>query len=262
MFRFRPQTCDWNVYYSVVELNEYRLPEKFASTDVIIDVGAHIGSFAWACLQRGAGLVVGFETDCWNLELAREHLAEYGPRVRLSRRAVWRSDRPATELWFSGYAMAPGELNTGGGNVHGDVVDGENEKLTAALPTERVTTIALDEVLREFPQVRLLKLDCEGSEWPILLTSSELGRVEAVCGEFHLTADYSWLPASRHLNDLGQLNMQVLETFLLRYFGEVQVCRTRDGLGHFWASQPQTRPVGIAEADTQGRLYDRLAASQ
>ena len=262
MFRFRPQTCDWNVYYSVVELNEYRLPEKFASTDVIIDVGAHIGSFAWACLQRGAGLVVAFETDGWNLELAREYLAECAPRVRLNRRAVWRSDRPATELWFSGYAMAPGELNTGGGNVLGDVsVETDNDHVGAP-PGERVTTIALDEVLREFPQVRLLKLDCEGSEWPILMTSSELGRVEAVCGEFHLTADYSWLPASRHLNDLGQLNMQVLETFLLRYFGEVQVCRTSDGLGHFWASQPQTRPVGIAEADTQGRLYDRLAASQ
>ncbi|MFM7149963.1 MAG: hypothetical protein ACKO23_08985, partial [Gemmataceae bacterium] len=27
---------------------------------------------------------------------------------------------------------------------------------------------------------------CEGAEWPILLTSRELQRVEAICGEYHL----------------------------------------------------------------------------
>ena len=34
-------------------------------------------------------------------------------------------------------------------------------------------------------QVRLLKLDCEGAEWPILLTSQRLHLIDEICGEFH-----------------------------------------------------------------------------
>ena len=33
--------------------------------------------------------------------------------------------------------------------------------------------------------VGLLKLDCEGSEWPILATSRLLHKVERIAGEFH-----------------------------------------------------------------------------
>jgi hypothetical protein len=33
--------------------------------------------------------------------------------------------------------------------------------------------------------VRLLKLDCEGAEWPILLTSRRLHLIDEICGEFH-----------------------------------------------------------------------------
>ena len=36
------------------------------------------------------------------------------------------------------------------------------------------------------PHMTLVKLDCEGAEWPILLTSRRLGRIEAFCGEYHL----------------------------------------------------------------------------
>ena len=34
-------------------------------------------------------------------------------------------------------------------------------------------------------RVRLLKLDCEGAEWPVLLTSQRLGLIDEICGEFH-----------------------------------------------------------------------------
>lgn len=34
-------------------------------------------------------------------------------------------------------------------------------------------------------RVRLIKFDCEGSEWPILFTSKTLHLVEELCGEFH-----------------------------------------------------------------------------
>ena len=31
----------------------------------------------------------------------------------------------------------------------------------------------------------MLKLDCEGAEWPILLTSQRLHLIDEICGEFH-----------------------------------------------------------------------------
>jgi hypothetical protein len=43
---FRPGTMDRMIFNGVVLHEEYRLPPCFAPADVVIDVGAHIGSFA------------------------------------------------------------------------------------------------------------------------------------------------------------------------------------------------------------------------
>jgi hypothetical protein len=48
-----------------------------------------------------------------------------------------------------------------------------------------VATIALDAVLTELPRVRLLKIDAEGAEYPILLTSTRLSQVDTIIGEYH-----------------------------------------------------------------------------
>ena len=53
-FRFREGTFDDWVFRSVVEENEYSLPERFEPDDVILDVGMHIGSFCHAAALRGA----------------------------------------------------------------------------------------------------------------------------------------------------------------------------------------------------------------
>jgi hypothetical protein len=70
-----------------------------------------------------------------------------------------------------------GILNTGNGSV----VWGGGEP---------VAKLAFDDIVdavtnRGESRVRLLKLDCEGAEWPILLTSRRLDRIDEICGEFH-----------------------------------------------------------------------------
>ena len=55
-----------------------------------------------------------------------------------------------------------------------------------------------------------MKLDCEGSEWPILLTSRRLHQVDALCGEYHL-GDYAGPFA---VNGHPQFTPAVLERFL------------------------------------------------
>jgi FkbM family methyltransferase len=183
---FRNGTLDEAIFNNVVGRNEYRLPDRFAANDVVIDVGAHIGSFAEAVLSRGCEKVYCIEADGANFEIAAENLRpqlENG-HVQLVRGAAWRSDRSTDELRFDGYHPFPesftgmeGILNTGNGSV----VWGRGEP---------VAGIAFDDIVDGVTnhgehRVRLLKLDCEGAEWPILLTSQRLGLIDEICGEFH-----------------------------------------------------------------------------
>jgi hypothetical protein len=91
--------------------------------------------------------------------------------------AVWRSDVPAGARRFDSSAD---QANTGGGNILGSPAGGAS-----------VHAVPLDEVVREVlaaagrDRLRLLKLDCEGSEYPVLLTATCLGVVDEVCGEYH-----------------------------------------------------------------------------
>ena len=183
---FRNGTLDQAIFNDVVGRNEYRLPDSFEPGDIVIDVGAHIGSFAQAVLARGCQNVTGIEPDGANFEIAAEYLRSHieSGHLRLVRGAAWRSDRNTDELRFDGYHPFPksftgmeGIVNTGNGSV----VWGCGEP---------VAKIAFDEIVdratnRGEHRVRLLKLDCEGAEWPILLTSQRLGLIDEICGEFH-----------------------------------------------------------------------------
>jgi FkbM family methyltransferase len=183
---FRSGTLDQAIFNGVAVRNEYRLPDRFAPGDIVIDIGAHIGSFAQAVLSRGCRNVYGIEADGANFEIAAAYLRPYIDKghLQLARGAVWRSDRNTDQLRFDGYHPFPksftgmeGILNTGNGSV----IWGSGEP---------VAKIAFDEIVDRVTnhgehRVRLLKLDCEGAEWPILLTSQRLGLIDEICGEFH-----------------------------------------------------------------------------
>jgi hypothetical protein len=53
---FRPGTLDRLIFDSVVAHNEYRLPERFEPPDVVVDVGGHIGTFAYAVARRASSM--------------------------------------------------------------------------------------------------------------------------------------------------------------------------------------------------------------
>lgn len=192
-FEFRPGTIDGGIYRSVTEGNEYRLPDHFEADDVILDIGAHIGSFSFAVLERGSRRVVAVEAEAANYAAAVRHLDAYIRRgdVRVIHGAVWRSDPNDDRLSFSGYPLFDDRhrLNTGGGNVW-----------TASGP--ELPKLAFDdlvtEVAAEGRRVRLIKLDCEGSEWPILYTSRTLHLVDEICGEFHELGTFATSPSYAH----------------------------------------------------------------
>jgi FkbM family methyltransferase len=251
---FRPGTLDQMIFDGVVALDEYRLPERFEPDEVVVDVGAHIGSFAYAVVLRGGRNVWSFEPDRANCALAADHLRSFvdDGYVRLTHAAVWRSDPNDDELRFDGYRPFPqsypgmeGIVNTGGGSV----VWGRGEP---------VAKIAFDDVVdlatsRGERRVRLLKLDCEGAEWPIVLTSKRLHLIDEIVGEFHeLGGPFLEIgedrPSNAHLfhSDrvaaftIGELVRFLREAgFGVTYSRHVRPGGALEGLGFFFATREQ-----------------------
>jgi FkbM family methyltransferase len=183
--RIRPGTNDDHIIAEVRGINAYRLPEQFGPTDIIIDVGAHIGAFADLCLERGAGHCYCFEACGDNYDLAEQNLAVYGERAQIRHAAIIGESRtrPATVRFTGMTRFASGLINSGGGNVlwpGGDNCIGHSEECRALSFDEVV-----DEILPPWRTIRLLKLDCEASEFPILLTSQQLPWIDEIVGEFH-----------------------------------------------------------------------------
>jgi hypothetical protein len=80
-------------------------------------------------------------------------------------------------------------------------------------------------LLRKLEYVALLKLDCEGSEWPILIGLREWARVGAICGEYHL-----------HPADPTR-SVEKLQKLLAEKFSFVRIEASNEHLGKFWASR-------------------------
>ncbi len=234
----RPDTPDRRLFREVVIANEYGLPSRFGPDDVVVDVGAHIGSFSYAALERGAGEVYCCEANPNNFHFLAHNLQPYRDRATLLPHAVWRSDRPVKRLSFGN----PTPRNTGAGHV--DAV--EALERVPALAFDALVTRVTDNGAR---RIRLLKLDCEGAEWPILLTSRMLYLVDAICGEYHLRA----YPSSYLVPGLGEYTPALLEEFLTGQGLHVrtQPCSRAAHLGLFFAERT---------AGAGGSVFQRAAA--
>lgn len=180
---FRDNTHDEDIFRSVVNDNEYRLPDKFDHKDIIIDIGAHIGSFTYTCLERGAKNIHSYEAERENYGSSQKNLKLDIERgyVNLYNLAVFRSDIPEDKMLITHSTID--RKNTGGISV---IWHGNKEMYSYG----KVCTIGLDRILEKFKKVKLMKIDCEGSEYPILLTSKMLDRIEYICGEYHNTGEY------------------------------------------------------------------------
>lgn len=181
----RPQfPADRAAWREVVEENVYNVPPDLSGA-VCVDVGAHIGSFTWLALHRGAKEVHAYEADPRNFVQLRKNLcasdwAWSDDRVAHAHNcAVWRSDRPAGVMALSAFPDAP-TANTGGGSMVGTLADPCSQVFT-------VPTIGLATILQQHEQVHFLKMDCEGSEWLSLSTALPAlrQRVAVLAAELH-----------------------------------------------------------------------------
>jgi FkbM family methyltransferase len=172
------------IVFSVLGTDEYKImQQRFEPGDVVIDVGANIGSFTLLCHILGCRAIFSFEPGEINFQSLKANAGSL-PGVHIFQTAVWRSDiNEDAKL-----TLAEDSINSGAHSVMGEgqVVGFSAGKLVApARPAYAVSSLPLDAILERFNRVKLLKLDCEGSEFPILLTSQKLDRVNRIVGEIH-----------------------------------------------------------------------------
>jgi FkbM family methyltransferase len=168
----RKDTNDIDVYNEVYVNNIYNL--KDMTDKIVIDAGAHVGYFTKLCLDKGAKFVYALE--------ANKNNYNHGCKVLFMRDnhvyrniALWRSDRCESKLYCSDVCDF--------GKTDGNNIIYQNNS------GEEVATIGLDMVIttlaNKYGKVDLLKIDCEGSEFPILYTSQLLKSIPLIVGEYH-----------------------------------------------------------------------------
>lgn len=213
-FRVRPGTWDAEIFRAVCLENEYRLPNPLPAGAIVLDVGAHIGSFAFAAHAVGAAAILCYEPHPENFALLAHNVGLL-PRARACRRAIWHAaERPRLRM-----EAFPGP-NTGGAGVFAG-----NGQPVPALGLDRAIAAALE--FGGGDRLHLLKLDCEGAEYPIL-ADADLARVDALCGELH---DGPLWRGRRWLIEDGV-------ALLARQGFAVEVEHHGQQLAHFWARRP------------------------
>ncbi len=138
---------------------------------VVIDVGANIGAFALFAARSGARSVTAIEPSRESFEC----LVRNVDSNRLG--AVVAPVRAAMTAKGGGELPFPVRSNV------------QNSILATSRDddVELVRTVSMETILDEVPSVDLLKMDCEGAEYEILLTAdrSLLRRVRSIKLEYH-----------------------------------------------------------------------------
>lgn len=214
---YRTQSEKDTAYAMLVE-NEYRL-EPLQPDDVVIDIGAHIGTFTMRAYLSGSRSVYGYEIDPWHLEAAVANLAGMEDGAGVEHAAVVRGD--------------------GGRSAEYHYEGGWNSFAAAGTV---VPSKSLDEIINEVcapgEHVRFLKIDCEGGEYPILMTCTQLDRIDEIAGEWHLME-----PGPDELINLPYATDQDgLSRFLQANGFDVEIT-SAGGNGGFWAKRPVTARV-------------------
>ncbi len=186
--RFREQ--DLTIVNDVVRDDCYRVTDLPKPTLTVVDIGAHIGSFAVHIKRhRPEAHIVCVEANRRNLHMLNKNVG----RFATIHGAACGYDHPVKVL----STVHHGSPTTGGSFV--SEVDDESwrelHNRNEYVPeSDLVEPITLEQICQHpttsrcrtsWGHIDLLKLDCEGSEFPILERTTMLDRIGCIVGEWH-----------------------------------------------------------------------------
>lgn len=168
MTTFRPNTWDENIWKSIVDHNEYGIVDNWPHN--IIDIGGHIGSFTYFMLsKKHSKKSIVIEPDIENFNILLQNLQHYISDNKVIALNVGIGS-PQTKL-----------------DSYQKIFDNTGGMSYVESPNGNIDSIPLDTVINMLDDSPiLLKLDCEGCEYYALQSCSQLHRINAIIGEFHV----------------------------------------------------------------------------
>lgn len=158
----------------------------FQPDDIVIDIGGHVGLFAMYVGKRWPEVrIFSFEPSATNYERFKRTLDSYQERGELLNVTVYHEGVTADAREI--------ELSLDRGNTGGTT---EFVKPNGHVQ-EQASSTTLDQILHDLTppfvgapdaRIKLLKLDCEGAEYEILMSATCLDRIDHISGEFHINS--------------------------------------------------------------------------
>ncbi len=165
---------DVDVLGEVMRGDGYRTKELPIGPGLVIDIGAHIGSFATMWKQRDqSARLICVELHWDNIEILRANVGSWAKVVHGA--CTYEAEFDVASSIF------PTGTATGGSFLMPKGTQTTHLHVTDHRP---VATFTLEELAGD-EDVHILKLDCEGSEYSILANTTLLPRTRYVIGEFH-----------------------------------------------------------------------------
>jgi FkbM family methyltransferase len=151
-------------YMEIFELDNYQLNDAQVSGSIVIDIGANLGMFSLRCWELGAKQIIAVEANPWVFQGLAYNVAGY-KNIQIMHKAVLDQDHQHVLI--------------------------KNEHVGSKISStqgDRVDTITLETIVKDiFDPNMILKLDCEGSEFEIVLSSPVqlLRRFKSIHLEIH-----------------------------------------------------------------------------
>ena len=202
----------WGLIATVLIDREYNPPGYELRTDyTVVDIGAHRGVFLSYAAKRTRGSILAIEPDPENYQSLQRLVEMNGYRN--------------AELMNAAVAAESGKVR-----LYRSVVSsrhtliGVDQKLGEPLDESiEVASISLDDALVNFEVVNFLKMDCEGAEYSILMSCSDL-----------TLSKIQYFVAELHGLDVDGTTESILER-LAPVFTDISIRKTSPGLGLIFA---------------------------
>lgn len=192
-FRVRNAMDIWAIKETFLDRFYERYGVAVGAGWTIVDIGAGIGDYTiFAAARHPDTVVYAFEPTPDSFELLQENVAaNHIGSVQAFQQAVWNT---------TGQLL----LNISSGDANRHTTLPESRSLSDSL----VECVSLDEVFSrlEISHCNVLKMDCEGAEFPILLgaAASTLEKIGCIVMEFHDgITDYDHRDLAAYLNTHG-----------------------------------------------------------
>ncbi len=209
---------DMYVMRAVIQEDEYHVKEIQNPGDVVVDVGAHIGSFThqWKTHQNRDATFGCVEVCPENWNLLRENVGEYATIFEAA--CCYEHE----DMYLMNSVMDNGDA-TGGSILSLATKEFQDiSKNKYWKDTRPIRKITLEEIMKDLnaDHIDVLKLDCEGSEYSILYGTESLDKIRMIVGESHgqkqfeqLVKDkfpsdrWQWIDFKRTSDDLGLFHL-------------------------------------------------------